>query len=279
MASMHSSTKIVVFAVLCLVLLHEFPTVSAQTWTYANNAAVRWYESFPNCGAQNQSPVNIVHYDTRPSQPGFLKLWTPQTLSTNIRLYNDGSYLILDMLSRGVQLTGSGFWNNMVLYEVHFHAPAEHTINGVVYPMETHYVFFPQDHAERTAAGDPDFRIVAISVLHSASPTAISSDVISYTAANAATVIPKGSFLMLSWVPKFDFPDTYYTYKGTRTTPPCKEIVDWHVSTVIVPALDTDIAKISNALVQVTGSPMGNSRPVQPLNGRTVKIRTFRSAN
>ena len=63
------------------------------------------------------------------------------------------------------------------------------------------------------------------------------------------------------------FPEnkSYYNYKGSLTTPPCSEVVNWHVLKTPVTASKEQIKKFSKILNR-------NFRPIQPLNNRTVKV-------
>eukprot|EP00760_Papus_ankaliazontas_P020812 PhM_4_TR18512/c0_g1_i1/m.5547/K01674/cah; carbonic anhydrase len=245
-------------------------------WEYKDNAPLTWAQSYPACAGKQQSPIDIVRTTTRATTPGFLKLWTPIALSSDLRLYNNGHFLVVDMSARGVQLTGSGFWDNMVLESVHFHAPAEHLLDGLRYPLESHYVFTPQDASERNIAGHT-YRTVVMALLHSRSLTIPSSDVLSAVAESASTVITSGSSRMLSFIPKFNFPDKFYVYKGSVSKPPCTETVDWYVGTAPIPAQSSDIDAIDTAMKAITGSQTGNARPVQPVGDRVVRVRTFSS--
>ena len=55
----------------------------------------------------------------------------------------------------------------------------------------------------------------------------------------------------------------YYSYKGSWTTPPCAEPVDWFVMLEV----GTVSQAQADALQAVTGA---NNRPLQPLNGRAI---------
>ena len=56
---------------------------------------------------------------------------------------------------------------------------------------------------------------------------------------------------------------SYYHYKGSLTTPPCSEIVNWYVLRSAVKASKSQIEELSNIL-------NCNHRPIMPLNGRKV---------
>ena len=59
---------------------------------------------------------------------------------------------------------------------------------------------------------------------------------------------------------------TYYTYSGSLTTPPCSEIVTWIVMDKPIFASQAQLDAFDNVLHD-------NFRPVQPINGRTIRKR------
>ncbi len=68
-------------------------------------------------------------------------------------------------------------------------------------------------------------------------------------------------FDLLSILPKGK---AYYNYSGSLTTPPCSEVVNWHVLKEPIEASKEQIEAFSKILDN-------NYRPVMPLNDRKVK--------
>ena len=62
----------------------------------------------------------------------------------------------------------------------------------------------------------------------------------------------------------FSVEESYYTYSGSLTTPPCSEIVTWLVMKTPVEASVSQIQKFHDVLHD-------NNRPVQALTGRTIR--------
>jgi carbonic anhydrase len=60
----------------------------------------------------------------------------------------------------------------------------------------------------------------------------------------------------------------FYHYKGSLTTPPCAETVEWFVITEIYEISRKNFEKIKAAI----NGGKGNSRQVQTLNGRRPMI-------
>ena len=71
----------------------------------------------------------------------------------------------------------------------------------------------------------------------------------------------------IDWAAMLPADKLTYRYEGSLTTPPCTEGVHWFLMTAPVELSTAQIAKI-------TAAYDGNSRPVQPLNGREVDVDT-----
>lgn len=63
---------------------------------------------------------------------------------------------------------------------------------------------------------------------------------------------------------------SYYSYKGSLTTPPCTETLLWHVLSVPMKVSSELIEKVTNSVIKVNPQAQFNTRWPQPLNGRTV---------
>jgi len=69
---------------------------------------------------------------------------------------------------------------------------------------------------------------------------------------------------------KESFDGEYYSYKGSLTTPPCSETVQWFVMKTPLGVTKEQLATIQTLFKGTTAFPNGNNRPVQPLNNREV---------
>eukprot|EP00899_Mesostigma_viride_P005251 jgi/Mesvir1/14727/Mv05375-RA.1 len=66
---------------------------------------------------------------------------------------------------------------------------------------------------------------------------------------------------------------SYYYYDGSLTTPPCSEIVSWHVMRKSVPISPRQVQRLQQVLYAALGTHgQQNSRPPQPLNFRPVYL-------
>ncbi|WP_080422656.1 carbonic anhydrase family protein [Burkholderia ubonensis] len=139
---------------------------------------------------------------------------------------------------------------NYELKQFHFHTPSEHAIDGKRTEMEAHFV-----HANSSG------KLLVLGVFMRAGRTHDDFTTIMATAPKTSgaktlpTAIDPASFL-----PK---DRTRYRYEGSLTTPPCTEVVDWHVFAQPIEVGAADIATFK-ALY-----PM-NARPLQSAKRRFV---------
>jgi len=289
------------------------PVATAATklpWNYTDQAA--WATNYPQCGGVEQSPVDIVNtaYGT-PLVPvnvtaAGASALTYTYVSAPIKVWNfinNGHTLMSEDLSlpvnvsiisvptnntRGV-ISGT---NSFSLLNYHFHAPAEHTINGQVFDMEMHMVHQFTD----PVSGAPRLAIVAILM------NSVTNDTVAFqTAAGMTSTASLNMESLLTRIttdltgkaidaavtpgvaptdfiqadPKAMLDDistaqghtgtlAYYNYQGSIEMPPCVENVDeWVIITksVTIPdALLTAFHLFYN----------GNIRSIQPLGTRVI---------
>lgn len=139
------------------------------------------------------------------------------------------------------------------LVQFHFHLPSEHTVDGTASAMEVHFVHAAEEGdlaviGVLMEAGDAD---ATIQGLWDAIPGPEESPA-AVGALDPGTLLPEGR--------------GYFRYQGSLTTPPCSEVVSWVVM--------TESISVSQAQVDAFAAlyPM-NARPVQPLNGREIRLR------
>ncbi|MEX0847779.1 MAG: carbonic anhydrase family protein [Ilumatobacteraceae bacterium] len=140
------------------------------------------------------------------------------------------------------------------LQHLHFHAPSEHTIDGVHAPLEVHFV-------HETVDGN----IAVVSALVKAGDAGPAGyDVIVAALPSDDAEHEVGAPLSLrSLLPE---QTTAYRYRGSLTTPPCTEGVNWLVLTT---PLTMSQAQIDAIVAQL---PAPNNRPTQELGGRVVGV-------
>lgn len=101
------------------------------------------------------------------------------------------------------------------LVQFHAHEPAEHTINGIRYPLELHFVHQAADHSNL---------VVAVFVQEGQQNSYFEKMSVFKKQAKKVAKIPISIFN-----PEHLYPNnhSYYRYTGSLTTPLCSEPVTW----------------------------------------------------
>lgn len=148
--------------------------------------------------------------------------------------------------------------------QFHFHTPSEHLIDGATYPMEMHIVNVLQDSAGQDA-------YVVIGVLFKmGTENKFLKEFLSKIPAREGekTVIHPGEVKLDDLVAQFTKNElrSYYTYKGSLTTPPFTESVRWIIVKHVLEASEEQIMMLE----KMEGN---NARHVQAVNDRVVYSR------
>ena len=218
-----------------------------ETWSYSGYDGPRhWGQITPDWLAcergTQQSPINLSHaFDTH--LPALELFWN----HTNWRIENTGTTLMLTAEKPGHVMIGN---RKFTLEYIDFHSPSEHAIGGQRFPMEVQFV-----HRTRRGAR------AAIAVMLRGGGRNDAMEAIM-----ARAPLEMG---MDSLVPELDpvqlVSDTgdLLRYRGSDTTPPCDENVEWTVL--------ADPVTISDAaILAFTGLFHENARPLQKRNRRYI---------
>jgi carbonic anhydrase len=135
------------------------------------------------------------------------------------------------------------------LAQFHIHHPSEHLLNGRRFPLEVHFV-------HRRADGV--LGVVAVFVKEGRATSQLQRVLDAHPAEHGTTNAIAGQMLnTAALMPGGPFD----RYKGSLTTPPCSESVDWVIMETPIQASAAQI----RGLEQVYAA---NARPLQPLNRR-----------
>jgi carbonic anhydrase len=135
---------------------------------------------------------------------------------------------------------GVGNGPNIRLYQtaqIHFHAPSEHTINGKSYPLEIHHFFTALSNEDGTnitltsqfvnystsTYSNTNVYAAVLGYLYYPSDDANALDFNIHTDANGTAQMNRKELFGCT-SSRF-----WYHYRGSATTPPCTEKVDWFV--------------------------------------------------
>ena len=241
---------------------HETPAVAGAApaahaggevhWAYdGDNGPQAWGKLKPDFNVcalgKRQSPINIEDSATLqgPAEP--LQFNYQPSSGTVV---NNGHTIQVDLYGENsVTVRGS----NYKLVQFHFHTPSEEQINFKSFAMVAHLV-------HKNAEGQ--LAVVAV-LLDPGVTNALINKVWTYMPldTNDRVRIPTGLIDMNELLPK---DQRYYQFMGSLTTPPCTEGVLWLVMKQATPVSKEQIRLFSQLFPR-------NARPVQPLNGRTVR--------
>jgi carbonic anhydrase len=234
-------------------------TTADPVWHYeGDEGPAHWgtiSATFAPClSGRAQSPIDIVASARRATPDAIVLTFAPTSLrivhQEHVADAINNGHTIQVNYSEGDTLTVGGRAYQLVQY--HFHAPSEHTVNGMQFPMEMHLV---HTNAEGQLA------VIGVLIVEGAHNPAfdpiwanlpVTKGVehhLEHVTVDVDALLPKAR--------------TTYRYEGSLTTPPCSEGVQWFVMT-------TPIALSQAQIGAFTALFHGNNRPVQPLNGRPV---------
>ncbi|XP_060576786.1 uncharacterized protein LOC132734083 [Ruditapes philippinarum] len=262
----------------------------------------RTYSS--DCGGENQSPVDIqtdlVRYGVSCQCPrmiynsnilrgkfknnGHSAEFEPEDERmlqlTNVP-YRSGMYKLHDfhlhyggVTGRDFELQGLRFRGSGIMS-----AGSEHTIDGLRFEGELHFVFYNSNYKDLEEADNKTDGVVVIVIMIQKIPGGMSNSgetsrfseflemniprIFPYQA-NASTEVDLTMF--------FNRDCEFYTYAGSTTTPTCHESVRWII--LKDPIMVTEQAWFSLTGLQSRGdfnSRFGNYRTTQPLNQRVIE--------
>ena len=222
-------------------------------WSYEGETSPEhWADLGENdCDGNQQSPINVITTDVVKDSIALLNLkdfhYSPETKINSV--VNNG-HSIQYNFDEGDYLEYNG--EEYKLAQFHFHAPAEHLIDGVRYPLEIHMVHI---------AADKKILVLSFMVKEGKESEA-------FTELEEFLPMKKNQEKAANF--KYNFSDhikkdfKYYHYIGSLTTPPCTEGVDWFVMQEPIVLSEKQVKLMYQSM------PVDNYRPTQPLNDRVV---------
>lgn len=212
-----------------------------SVWGYED---VKAWGDLPEAGVCNsgveQSPIDITSAAPSPDT----------TLAIN---YTAGDVEMIDTTHTvGANFSGSGeITIGDAVYKLanlHYHTPSEHTIDGVSYPAEFHFV---------NRSAEDKLSVVGVMLKEGPHNDAWQGFIDSMPAAGDTATVTLDPTTMLPSNKEF------YRYAGSLTTPPCSEGVVWNV-------MKTPVEVSADQLKALTQRYTGNNRPVQSLDSRAI---------
>eukprot|EP00457_Paulinella_chromatophora_P006458 gb/GEZN01006476.1/.p1 GENE.gb/GEZN01006476.1/~~gb/GEZN01006476.1/.p1 ORF type:complete len:547 (-),score=54.51 gb/GEZN01006476.1/:18-1562(-) len=172
-----------------------------------------------------------------------------------------------------------------LLVQLRVHSPSEHKLQGRQFPLELQLIHRVIDVDEKSEAADSNVTWVNVALLLEKAAVEPASSFAQLDSASPAGVVWKllnvssdfGQSIKLKVSDLYRWADgvgdhghrvlTFSRYQGSHTIPPCSPTVSWLVGNrpLGVPA---DVLRV----LQDNLGRRANSRPVQPLNGRSVSL-------
>jgi len=232
---------------------------------------------------RRQSPVNIVTTDLVADDPSLVEC---RFVPTRFSIVDTGQTIQLVPQRPGNRVSIGDRGGELL--QAHFHAPGEHLLDGRRFPLELHLVFGDADVQTPLAAVAPEPAMKA--------KRDHASDLLSASVAAVADVhAVLGVFIVagrtnewlrevLAGVPAdvtaaprltapidlgglVSRPSPVFSYAGSLTTPPCTQGVTWLLLASPVEFSAEQIGAFTRLYDQT-------ARPVQPLNGRKIRLHT-----
>ncbi|XP_057297492.1 carbonic anhydrase 6-like [Hydractinia symbiolongicarpus] len=282
---MYQILTILMFAYLAYV---ECDEVCTADWNYKGgklNGPKDWYKTNPQCAGSLQSPINIdLSRTIRTSRKNIISFHNynkPPKTGETYTFSNNGHTLVIDIPESTLYYLKKG-GNKFVPIQAHIHfgSPikkgSEHSLNRKFFQGEMHLVHRNAKYRLAEVSQHSDGLLV-IGVFLKLTVWRRSSSIFSQLGGHAGELNQQGNSVKVPAFPLANFipcranlkRTPYVNYRGSLTTPPCTENVDWVVLTSRVHTINLRDLRAINKVLDCENLPMyGNYRPVQATNGR-----------
>lgn len=231
-------------------------------WSYAGDLGPENWSTlspeFATCGSgSEQSPIDI---DTGITNVVKLKDIEIDYESWALNVVNNGHTVQVNMAPGSkIEIADKEYH----LLQFHFHTSSENTINGQYFPMEVHFVHM-NSHGQ--------LGVLGVMFEIGKSNETLEAILATHPVHEGTHALHHGSGINpLGLIPVDDDEVTeYFNFKGSLTTPPCSEGVNWLIAKETVEASAEQLHEFTEILTH-EGAYSGNNRPVQLLNLRVVK--------
>jgi len=220
----------------------SFAGVEAH-WDYAQHGPAHWGHFSETCEkGKEQSPINIDTESTSQLDKSYSIKLSENYNGISTVVDNGHSLKVTPVDAGYITLHGKDY----KLQQFHFHGMSEHTIDGRRYNAVAHMVH---------TAKDGTVAVVAIMFeVGEENPTlAKILDAKGIVKVNPNDLLPTDT-------------THYYHYKGSFTTPPCTENVQWYIFKDTVNISKEQLKKLRKYYTK-------NERPTQALNKRVVESK------
>uniref|UniRef100_T1JMA7 carbonic anhydrase n=1 Tax=Strigamia maritima TaxID=126957 RepID=T1JMA7_STRMM len=261
-------------------------------WNYLTEGGVfEWCHLFKTCCGDQQSPINFDTNSVQSEPFAPIRFQGYDTKPNSIKMKNNGHAIYIDVSYPGPLpvMSDGGLNAEYTLASFHFHwgsdneQGAEHTVNGVYYPLEMHIVHFNSKYGTVDKALKNTDGLAVLGIFYEV--TEEDNPALDEIIKEFSSVVYDGDSKTIS-KPNFSLQDLFpvsteyfFRYFGSLTTPPCNEVVTWTVFEVP----QTLSLKQLNAFRGLMRSKKNdtpnnmtlsdNYRPIQKLKGRKILKR------
>jgi len=252
-------------------------------WHYGKTD--HWKEDYPHCAGDAQSPIDIRTSTVKTSSDLKGLQFTCDNGNGKVSgdLSNNGHAptLKINKTVKTGTLTGGPLGRSLYeLEQLHFHfgckndRGSEHTVNGKRASGELHLVTYNTKYSNFDAAvsrGD-GLAVIGVFIQKKKAGSLGSLRHALNTIKKTGQHTPVYGLSLYNLVPQLkDLSGTsFYSYKGSLTTPPCYQSVNWIVLKDPIPAGKRELNALRRLHNQEEHLMCDNFRPTQPLNGRKV---------
>ena len=223
-----------------------------QHWSYTGEEnPANWShlsEEYKACEGSAQSPININDKAVASLKKGHLLEINYN--SSKINIVNNGHTEQFN-IDEGNDLIFDG--KKYDLKQFHLHSLSEHTINGEHLPLEVHFV---------NKAEDGTYAVIAV-LFEKGKKSSFFTSFLKKLPVNKGAYQDEHLFDIHQVLPETKH---FYHYKGSFTTPPCTEVVEWIVLKEKMTASKAQLEELRHLLHD-------NYRPIQAVNTRTVEVQ------
>ncbi|KAF4522187.1 hypothetical protein B566_EDAN007335 [Ephemera danica] len=265
---------------------HEKPR-HHHKWDYTKQGQTAWRDLHEECGGEGQSPIRVsTRHAKTATFPALEMVGYHNPLPSPITLTNNGHSVSLSPSENGdlPYIFGGPLHDDFELVSLHFHwgrhnnRGSEHIINSIRYALELHIIHRNRKYATLAEALKHADGLAVVAFFFQAGErhnmrldTLLRSlPLVRHAGDEAKLERP----LPLAWLQPRDI-DTFYSYKGSLTTPPCSEAVTWllfpHALHVSFDQMD-----LFRRLSAGDEPLVDNYRMPQPLNSRLIYVHRLR---
>ncbi|XP_076240391.1 carbonic anhydrase 2 [Calliopsis andreniformis] len=241
-----------------------------------------WGVDYKTCLGKYQSPIDIEEKDVTIFTFPTLKFSNIQNSHTAFMKNNGHTVMIQSTDSNLPTISGGPINDTYVFQQLHFHwgpndnVGSEDLINNHSYAMELHAVFYKESYGSSEEAMKHPDGLTVLGYLYEAEdkPNPVFETIVplipDITEVGSNVTINDSNVLNKLIAPDIASAQSYYTYKGSLTTPPCYEIVQW-IDFIQPQPISHEQLAVFRSIQSSDGKNLThNYRPVQPLDDRVI---------